>query len=325
MKENKQITISLSALIVIVVLLIVLIGIGIYIIKLKPQSEENKVTIDESKITVNTNEEEQKTNEKFTELSIESNIVKASLQKLNFQSYVFAEMLQNGNFNRKTIPNELVLRMGWSSTDDEDFNYDNYVNNIVTFSRSNMEKSIKNIFGPNITYKDASFAPTQLDDFAGGYREHGPYEYDSKTETYSAHIFGSDEQEKFSVWQEVYKAEKSENKLRIYVRVIYYNGLNYLEPEVIGLSEEEILKQNIEVTSEIYKNIAGNTAVDKLGEVSNIYEKYNGNYIESSKGAEIALGENPAFDSIRNKLNKYVYTFEIKDGNYYLSEFEQVK
>lgn len=170
MEEKKRVTISLGTaicMIIIFLLVIALILLGIYTYALKNTNTQksnissNTDVADASQsATVDTSKDEvtKPVENVGTELNINDSIVKTLTDKIDFNKNAKASIYKIGNFNSTTIPNDLMLQLGW----DKKINNPNLVegahgNLYVKVTKEEMKQAISDIFGPKIQYTDTSF------------------------------------------------------------------------------------------------------------------------------------------------------------------------
>lgn len=208
---------------------------------------------------------------------------------------------------RGTNPNDLKLRIGWANLEEEPKFHAKQATgeSIIVVEKVAMEESIKEIFGSQVEYKEASFDNTNVKEFAECSETQGIISYDG--ETYTGVVNEATKEGKVAiVYQEIQKVVQYDNKIVIYVKtgfvnkenntyVIYQNYSQNFENKLMEIAPEELFKD---------------TSFNKI----------------TGEGT-IAVSENKAINSIRNELDTYKYIFE-KDnstGEYYLKEFEKEK
>ena len=148
MDEKSKNKTGIVVFIVVLIVLVVAIGVYFYI---SNQSEEDIILQGQTE-NVETNEPENfvepENNVQETQLSINSEMVEELVEKIVFPTYATASIYHAGNFDLNTIPNDLILRLGWSKIDYEDRNTNL---NKQTVSSETMKESIENSKGPLVT------------------------------------------------------------------------------------------------------------------------------------------------------------------------------
>lgn len=149
-----------------------------------------------------------------------------------------------------------------------------------------------------------SFNNTDVKEFSKYCQNSGIITFNNNV--YQANLTQLEESEKIApfIYQETQKILQYTNKIEVYVKTVFIDvrdGKYVLYKDFNGEFEEELL----EITPEkLFEDISIN--------------QYTGE-------GTIALEENKALDSIRDKLNTYIYTLQKEEakGEYYLSEFNK--
>ena len=219
-------------------------------------------------------------------LQLDDELVASLIEKVDFKSYVLANLYAVDGFDVKTIPNHLILMMGFNDVKIVcDLRGDD-PSAIETVSSSLIDKNIKNIFGNAISYVNQNFNPSR----------NGLYGYDFY---YSAEIKYSDDSyivscpAKNSVnpevaTQEFYKATMKGNEIKLY--------------SYIKFSRDIVSSGDC-----IYRDYDMNSTSDKF---SNVVACYDDSFNEVKQG--------------KNEYITFVYTF-VKDDSeqYFLNSFQK--
>lgn len=312
MKENR----NSKKLIFIVILLLILLIIALVIYKISTKSKE--IVIDGNKnisipeaVIYNENEKEEVTNqeESAIEIDINNDTVKTLIKKIDFKNYAVASIYKVKEFNLDTIPNELILRLAWASIDENDKKLveDSEVYK-QTATKETFDNSVKNIFGKNIKYYDATFTNIDVLKFNGYNENIGDITYADNV--YIAnYVEGGGAYLPF-IYQYIDKAIKNGDEIKIYVKTAFI--------DVTAFDEAQY-----EFTYSIYKNFDNEKSefTDKITDIS--VTDFNNKYITEGYRS-ISFNNN---EELTNNLNSYVYTFKFDNSTerYYLSEFSNVK
>ena len=212
--------------------------------------------------------------------------MKISIAKIEFESYVLANLYYNDKFTAETIDNDILLRIGYSKISgywDDDLSNGNIYSEGAKMYRkiypSALDKNIKNLFGDNVNYSHRSFKAARygLPDALGGV---GFLEYDISNKYYFTEFEQGGGMNPVAM-QRIYKAEKNDDEIRIYANIYFmYKG-----------------------DSTIYKDYT-----------------YNGDGFEEFSNSLVCANINECTDS----LNQYIYTFVKSDDNYYLNSFNKI-
>ena len=258
------------------------------------------------------------------ELSLDDATVVELLDKIDFPLYVKGSIYKIGNFTLDTIPNDLILRIGFSNMDiDESMtiggnvsegNVEN-VNGAMVWrgSKELLANHIKNIFG-DVNYQHGSFINTDVIEFAAYPITRGDVTYSKGM--YSMTLFYGGGGWFNYIVEKPYKAQSINNgeSIEIYVKT------SFEQSEIINDSFS--MPDFCEVNN-VYKNynFESDTFTDKVTNVL-VY----GNVSEKCQ-AEIIIDENTqdkGYSQYESKLDSYVYTFTKQaDGKYYLSGFRK--
>lgn len=335
MEEKKEIKISLNnVLLIIAIAIICIMGVVIYKMYSKDNTEsgqqdvteniatnyeENNVNLQEGnegkeENKVDNNSEDEK-NEVAEELNLNDSIVQDIINKFDFETNVQASIYKVGSFNLDTIPNDLILRMGWGITNKDEEKTLNYSDELremekctQTMTKEVMEKRIKSLFGTNVKYTDASFVNIETETFENYNLNKGKIVYSNNLYT-ASYTEGGGGILPF-IHESVQKVLKYQNKVEIYVKTAFvdtdyqsdsqrYMFIVYSDFDFDNNKfQNEIIKQSEE---EFYENYKSTTSLD--------------------------TSNHSTINSIKNKLNTYVYTFKIdkETGEYYLDSFNKAK
>lgn len=249
-------------------------------------------------------------NEVAKELNVNDSIVQDIVKKFNFEPNVQGSIYKVGSFNLDTIPNDLILRMGWGIANKDEEKTINDSDELretdkstQTMTKEVMKKRVKSLFGTNVKYTDASFVNTDAETFCGHGITEGEIIYSNNLYTASYDVSGGDIIP--FIHESIQKVLKYEDKVEIYVKTAFVDTDDYLmlviysdfdfnnnkfQNEIIRISEEEFCKNYTYTTS-----------------------------LDTSNHSTI--------NSIKNKLNTYVYTFKIdkETGEYYLDSFNEAE
>lgn len=286
---------------------------------LKELSEQNKNLTEINKLEENNIDENNynKENEilenifsKDVSSDEQKSIADKLINKIYFKDYVEASIYKVGNFTRETIPNDLILRLGFAKAIEKlekDQKQINTINDSYdTISKSEVEKEIKELFGNDITYKHDKFINIDVETFNGFYPirdvvRPGDSEYEF------AYIEGGG-LDCPQIHQEIYDVIESDNKIELKVKVAFI--------DIADNSEAG------NVLYDFYKsfNFKSDKFENKLITIlsDDYLECYGTWYANSYK-------PNESLKSIIDKLDTYSYIFEKNNetGEYYLSEFHK--
>ena len=149
---------------------------------------------------------------KETKLDINDNISQQLLNKINFPTYAISSIYNVKNFDSTNIPNDLILRLGWSkiSPEDKTIIKDNEIIH-QTATKQTLNNSIKNIFG-KINYTDTSFNNTNINTFSGYHENIGEITYSNNLYT-ANYVEGGGGDVPF-IYQQLEKIIKYNNKIK---------------------------------------------------------------------------------------------------------------
>lgn len=255
-----------------------------------PTPPEN--TTNETSTSQNTNTQQPSSTESQTntETAIDKNsdVAKTALEKVKFDSYAQASLYISGQTDKNNMPNDLILRLGWSKINgdqDKKFNSD-YTKQTVT--REVLEKSIKSIFG-DISYRDESFLNVDVIKFYGYEVNSGEIEYSNGIYT-ANYIEGGGGDLPF-ISENLEKVTKtSDGKIKIYVKTAFVD------------TEYNYDKNDFDYI--MYRNFINNEFAAKVFETT---------------ATEFSTSSESIFQNLTNQLDTYVYTL---DSNYNLISFE---
>lgn len=300
MEDKKHVKISLGTAICIVIIFLlvialILLGCYTYVLKNSANKTSNTDVADASQSATvdNSKDEVTKPVENVgTELNINDSIVKTLTNKIDFNTNARASIYKVGSFNSTTIPNDLMLKLGWDSIENKpQINGNNPLPN-ETITKNSMSQSIANIFGSTVTYTDASFTVVDVETFHG-YRGMFGSTVNYSNNAYSIELFQGGGGDCPFIHEQVTKALKYNNKIEVYVKTAFVDT-KYVESSD---SFEYILYKDF--------NFATNTFNNQLSKIA-------------------ATQKMPELSS---DFNTYVYTFDLdsSSGNYYLSGFNMAK
>ena len=320
MDNKKYIKLRLSTVLLIsisIILLIFLICLGFYIHfsnnnytgSLQYNDNSNNIGENTSKnivssenLTTNSNSNNTTVNTASgEELDINSTLVKSLVEKIDFDSYAMASILKLGNFNISNIPNDLILRLGWDKLTPTDKQQINSTLK-VTVTSDILKKSITNIFGNSVNYTDGSFQPVDVPTFYE-YLSHpdqmGIVEYSQNDNLYTENMYQGGGRDLPFIHTELQKAIKYDDKIDIYVNPVF------IDIEYSDYYDNYILYKSF--------NFDTNTFEESISIVSS----------DDYSKAVISSMSNRVVSNISNKLNTYVFTFNLDSttGNYYLYGF----
>ena len=313
--EKKQFKMSLGTFIVIIIaiiLAVVVVIMGIHIANQNKIIEDSQIAMENRQNVPQLNQSLKNdiaTTTKFEdrgiELNVNDSIVKHLMGKIGSEGekeQVLDEILTVGEFDRNNIPNDLILKLGFLSVNEKDrkfvdeFKDGPLITKIEEMSKETMKTSISNIFGSKINYNDETFK-MDLTDFTiwnNPYilNDEGctvEYKNDKYTTKWMFSYEGGGPLP--SVYRNITKALKYNNKIQIYEKIAYIGDDPYAS------NWTEIIYKNYD-----YKT---NKFSEKISELTNY---------ETVKDFE-------------DKFDTYVYTFELDstDGEYYLSAFSKVE
>lgn len=225
MNEKKEIKMNLVTfllLIAVILLLILTLFLGISLYRTQNNLENNNLA--KNNIVV-TNEAVEENNdnvkEKGEEVDFTTPEIKKVLEKIDYDTPYLAGIYKQGNFNRETIPNDLILRLAFESwTYDYDFKQ-NVPGKIEKISQKDMNKYITNLFGKNIKYNDSSFFNITVPTFDSYTEFRGEVSFEEHNEEYSSKWQSVGGGDKNTIHQQVNKVLKYEDKLEVYVKTAF--------------------------------------------------------------------------------------------------------
>ena len=305
MRNKKEVSISLGSIIV-VLLIAVLIGLIIYAYK----------TINEIKNDSAKNPEIHAANENIlkdgesVELNQENNEVKELIKKIDFPTYAVASIYKTKGFDVDTIENDLILRLAWSKLEKElvENNVDNIGEYKQTATKENLENSITEIFGKNMEYADETFTNIDVPTFYGNESNQGNVKFYNNT--YTSNYIESEGGDVPFIHQQIEKVLKYNDRIEVYVKTAF-----------IDTEYDEVSNEYNYI---IYKNFKNNEFNKKITQMNSL--KFLDAYSEEENKLE-CFRENSQIEKISDKLDTYVYTFILDEGdkNYYLNEFNKAE
>lgn len=310
--EKKYLKISLSSAILIAIiflLIIVILALSIYFNKNNFNNVDNDMIQNYNETNKNITNTSQSNIENSNidntiELDRNNSTIKNLLDTISFPTYAIASIYNVSSFDLNSIPNDLILRLGWSKIDNQDKITDTTHNPFTqTVSSETLKNSITNIFGPNLKYTDASFKNIDIPTF-NDYFENQEVSYSNNTYT-SDYVQGGGGEAPF-IYQELQKAIKTGNKIQLFIKTAFI---------------DTVYDENTnEFNYVIYKNF--NTKFeDKLIETDS--STFTQNYSDGEYNNTIFTKSNSVISPISDKLTTYIYTFEFDDTTqkYYFSSF----
>ena len=309
-KIKRQNRFSMILLIIIFLLIIVLLYMGFYAYSLKIKLEETKNNIVSEKEqeeidVIGTN----KKDEVGTEISKEDELVKGLIKKIEFPTYAIASIYKTGKFNLNTIPNDLVLRLGWAKAEKEVVKNttDDISEYKQTLTKEEFAESVSDIFGKRLDYLDDSFTNIDVPTFHGYYANRGVIDYNNNL--YTANYRKGSGDAAF-IHQEVEKVLKYSNKIEVYVKTAFVDN--------------EYSSNTRSFNYVVYKSFNADNFEEELARLS--HAEIKNNYIDKENNTS-SFSSNAKIKELVDNLNSYVYTFSIdgNDGNYHLSSFDKVQ
>lgn len=242
-----------------------------------------------------------------TVLNHKNEIVDKLIKKITFPMNTTASIYMSGAFDENTISDDMKLRIGWANLEETSKYHAKQANGETTIvvERSEIEKSIKEILGEQVKYKDASFDNTNVKEFSEYAETQGIIKYDAETYTGIANEPVEEAKVAF-VYQEVQKVVKYENEIVFFMKSAFIKQEND-KYKVYQSYNEEFKNELMEITStELFENITIDRSIGK---------------------ATIATVNTQALNDIREELNTYKYIFEKDEltGEYYLKEFQNAE
>ena len=277
----------------------------------KPAKAEQHSNISD----VNNTTEENKQINIEKDIQVDTETLKNLVDKINFPTYATASLYNVKSFDLNTIPNDLILRLGWSKINIHDESVSLYRNNdeviqTQTVPKNTLYQKISNIFGTNIQYEDSSFINDNISTFNNIVDNPGSINYSN--DIYTASYVASSGGTSPFIHQEIEKVIKSDNTVKLYVKTAYVD-LKYSD-DLMGYYYYIYKDFNFE--SNTFENFIKKIADNSFFEFSSA----------NDLPGIISLNANQGIYKISNKLNTYVYTFEYNENNkdYYLSSFDML-
>ena len=211
---------------------------------------------------------------------------------------------KNVGFTRNTIPNDLILRMGFDSATSNLTEW----NESVHISAKQMSQAIQNIFGKNMKFKHSNFyfvdEPVFYDYTAWQTLIEYYEQLNELGEVYVAYVTEGGGGAQPGIGENIQKILQYNNKIEVYVNPVFCDYPN-------GDEGPELIYRSFDFTKGEF--------VDEIKENSQI-DYSEDKFIDLDEKIEFTYGNN-----VSNKLDTYVYTFELDstDGEYYLSSFEK--
>ena len=307
MRKEENIIIILSGIIAILVIALIFLGFYTYTLNEQLKTQTNASNNQEN--NQNSLQDDYSGNIDFNETSVEiskeESLAKELIQKINFPTYAVASIYNEKSFTLNTIPNDLILRLGWSKADKE-LTKNEDEENINTVSENNLQYSIMEIFGTKLNYTDNTFTNINVPVFHAYYENRGAITYDRGVYTAS---YSKNSSESAFIHQEIEKILKYDSVIKIYVRTAF-----------IDVQYDEITKNYKYI---IYKNFEDDNFLRKVTELTS--DEFNNSYADTAYGRG-SLDSNLKISELTDELDSYVYTFTIdsNSGKYYLSAFNKI-
>lgn len=293
-----------------IVMAIVLIAFIIFeVVEFVKKTNEKEVDIDNTNYQVDSNKAEEK-----EDIYLYGEEIKSLVKKFNFAGSTSGSIYKTGGFDINNIPNDLILRMAWRRLDAEKDTTIKRTGNegTQTVNDTVLEKSVKNLFGNNITYQNESFEYIDSKTFESYEANTGKILY--KDGVYTSKYKEEGGEGKPYIYEVAEKALKKDNKIELYVKTAFIKPgydeeigdfVNDCYSDFDFEKEDFVNKIKTVKESEFFKDVY-EYANDSLGTI---------------------LINNPIFNEMKEQLNTYVYTFEKDEntGDYYIVSFNKVE
>lgn len=252
MKEIKFNLVSFGLLIALLLLLVLSLLLGFSLYNTQKALENSKISqtntltneVTNNKETVNEVTEKDNASaedvNKGEEVDSTTPEIKKVLDKIDYDTPYLAGIYKQGNFNRETIPNDLILRLAFESWTYEREFKSNEPGTIEKISKEEMKNYITELFGKNIKYNDVSFLNITVPTFDSYTEFLGEVYFQEQNDEYSAEWQAVGGGDKNFIHQQVEKVLKYDDKLDVYVKTVFV--------KVGWLDEKDDFKY------EIYKN-----------------------------------------------------------------------
>lgn len=312
--QNRRSPYIIIPIIMIALLITALICLGVYTYNLKSELSEDKKQKTEINEQNNLNSENLgdinlNKEEVSVELNKEDSIVNMLIQKIDFPTYAIASIYKTKSFNLETIPNDLILRLGWANAEKELIknNIDNLGEYKQTVTKEKFDESVTNIFGTELNYLDDSFTNIDVPTFHAYAQNRGVINYFNNL--YTANYAKGSGDAAF-IQQEVQKVLKYSDKIELYVKTAF-----------IDLEYDNTQR---EFNYIIYKDFNTGKFEGMLGKTTS--SELNNSYV-SDENKESSFNSNSEILKVEDELNTYVYTFTIDkiNNSYYLSGFDKAE
>lgn len=289
------------------VVIIILVAVIVYLYVSKPEKEENRI----SSAQTNAVETEQSKNSVESEntadeasLDINSENVKELVEKIAFPTYAVASIYQVGDFDLETIPNDLILRLGWSKIDYDDRKTNS---NKQTVSEKTMKKSIAELFGSKLQYENKTFNNIDVETFSEYNENVGDIEF--ANHVYTANFLEGGGGDMPFIYQQVEQATQTGNTIKLFVKTAFIDteydenteGFNYF----------------------VYRDFKNDQFVEKVLDTTD--EKFLAPEFDYNHA--ITVQPNSEMAGVLDKLDRYSYTFSLDEASdeYVLTSFSKEK
>lgn len=321
--RNRKFNIIIGCLILALIIAIVFqmynLKYGINYSKLNESNVTEKITVLNENIAENQIEvvEQKEVEENISQENsvMQNNVaepksnVEKVIDKIYFKDYAEASIYKVGEFTRETIPNDLILRLGFAKALQKLENKqveEKFPNHEI--NKIEIEKGIKELFGNDIKYKHDKFINIDVETFNGFHEIRDTVKpVDNKYEFIYFEGGGVDTP---FIHQEIYDTIETENKIEIKMKVAYVDTV-FDETQKEGFCKYHFYK-DFDFNTDEFKNEL------LVIEDNEYYESYENWYVDN-------YNPNKSLSNIIEKLDTYSYIFE-KDNNtgeFYLSEFHK--
>ena len=232
MNNKKYIKIEILFCSIILIILLLTFLFYLFFTFNKQSAENQEDTIIGQENNTDNNKKSDIKNESDIEVTEET--LKKLIEKINFPTYAIASLYNVKSFDLKTIPNDLILRLGWSKIDFSKQNIlqDNNQSNAHTLliPAETLNDKVLNIFGGFINYTDSSFingnvktfnnsmfTSNNVDYHSNYYKENDLDNITYYTDFYTTLYMDNHTDLSPFIHQEFQKFTKSENKISVYV------------------------------------------------------------------------------------------------------------
>ena len=312
--SNRQSPYMIIPVIIIILLIIAIICLGFYTYNLKikladTENEKTEMNQQNNNNYENSGEIDFSKEEIGIEIDKEDSGVKRLIKKIDFPTSAIASMYKTKSFNLATIPNDLILRLGWANSEKElvKNDIDNLGEYKQTVTKEKFNESVTNIFGTELNYSDDSFTNIDVPTFHAYNENRGVINYSNNL--YTAN-YAKGSGDAAIIQQEVQKVLKYNDKIEIYVKTAFVDA--------------QYDKNTKEFNYTIYKSFNQNKFEEAIGKITS--SKLKNSYLNNDN-KESSFNSNSEILKLAEKLDTYVYTFNIENSsaNYYLSKFNKAE